>query len=214
MLHTTSCHIFISSPLGPQFIYHLAIPPLFLHISHFLFPTKIENMSSDTPTTAQADIERERDDYEDSALGSDAGSSLTSIGSSILKYRTENGRTYHSSKEGNLQHHLYALTFGNKLQVCPLPEKLDRVLDIGTGTGIWASYRRHDRELCWVARQLISQMSIPRVLGIDLSLIQPTFIPPNCSFQIDDVEEFWTIGHKFDFIHRRMMTGSIRDGRS
>lgn len=39
----------------------------------------------------------------DSALGDDQASSTASITSSILKYRTINGRTYHSER-GNSQH--------------------------------------------------------------------------------------------------------------
>ncbi len=43
-------------------------------------------------------IEAEDDDY-DSTYETDAGgSSTTSIGSSVLKYREENGRTYHAYK--------------------------------------------------------------------------------------------------------------------
>jgi len=38
----------------------------------------------------------------------------------------------------DFQHHIFAMTFDGKLQIAPLPEKLNRVLDIGTGTGIWA----------------------------------------------------------------------------
>ena len=41
----------------------------------------------------------------------------------------------------DLQHNLFLLTFDNKLGLSPpnLPEfKTGRVLDLGTGTGIWA----------------------------------------------------------------------------
>jgi len=38
----------------------------------------------------------------------------------------------------DFQHHIFAMTFDGKLQIAPLPETLNRVLDIGTGTGIWA----------------------------------------------------------------------------
>ena len=41
----------------------------------------------------------------------------------------------------DLQHHLFLLTFDGKLGLCPANEKdakVGRVLDVGTGTGIWA----------------------------------------------------------------------------
>ncbi|CAL3966162.1 unnamed protein product [Diplocarpon coronariae] len=142
-------------------------------------------------------IEPEAHDHvDDSGIESDSGSvneSTASITSSILKYRQENGRTYH-----DLQHHVYLLTFGHKLVISPLPKKLDRVLDIGTGTGIWAI-------------DFADEHPESIVLGVDLSPIQPPFVPPNLSFEIDDIEEPWTYSYKFDFIHSRMMVGSIGD---
>lgn len=42
------------------------------------------------------------------------------------------------------------------------------------------------------------------VLGVDLSPIQPAFVPPNCSFEIDDLTLEWTFPEDhFDFIHIR-----------
>jgi methylase of polypeptide subunit release factors len=40
----------------------------------------------------------------------------------------------------DLQHHMFLLTFGSKLFTAPIPkdQQLHRVLDVGTGTGIWA----------------------------------------------------------------------------
>lgn len=36
-------------------------------------------------------------------------------------------------------------------------------------------------------------------------------VPPNVTFQVDDVEDPWTFSEEFDFVHSRMMTGSIAD---
>ena len=37
-----------------------------------------------------------------------------------------------------MQHNLFQLTLDNKLQLCPHVESAKRVLDAGTGTGVWA----------------------------------------------------------------------------
>ncbi|PVH79468.1 S-adenosyl-L-methionine-dependent methyltransferase [Cadophora sp. DSE1049] len=160
------------------------------------------------------EIEPETDTYDDadSSLGSALGSSTTSIGSSILNYRKENGRRYHAYKDGqylfpndeqesdrlDLQHHLLYMTFDGKLHTAPIPKKqqLHRVLDVGTGTGIWAI-------------DFADEHPESEVIGVDLSPIQPSFVPPNLTFQVDDIEEEWTFTNKFDFIYSRMMTGSL-----
>ncbi|KXH29665.1 methyltransferase domain-containing protein [Colletotrichum salicis] len=43
------------------------------------------------------------------------------------------------------------------------------------------------------------------VIGVDLSPIQPTFVPPNYRFEIDDLEKEWTWTELFDFILIRSM---------
>jgi hypothetical protein len=43
-------------------------------------------------------------------------------------------------------------------------------------------------------------------------LIQDS-VPPNVTFEIDDLEEDWTFSEKFDFIHSRMMTGALSNWR-
>lgn len=35
-------------------------------------------------------------------------------------------------------HHVTTMMLGGKLHLVKLPPKLDRILDLGTGTGIWA----------------------------------------------------------------------------
>lgn len=161
---------------------------------------------------AEADAEN---DDQDSALGiGTVGSSSTSILSSVVKYRQENNRTYHAYKDGaylipndesenerlDLQHAMFGLTFDGKLCLAPIEKgkKLHRVLDAGTGTGIWAMDFADEHPEC-------------QVTGVDLSPIQPKFVPPNVTFYVDDLEDTWTYSQKFDFIYCRMMTGSIAD---
>ncbi|KAJ0330320.1 hypothetical protein COL5a_003382 [Colletotrichum fioriniae] len=68
-------------------------------------------------------------------------SSSTSLRASILDYRVENGRTYHRYKDGNMQDELWAISMDFASGMAP-PGQLDaevgRVLDVGTGSGIWA----------------------------------------------------------------------------
>ncbi|WAO97385.1 Hypothetical protein NCS54_01511000 [Fusarium falciforme] len=50
------------------------------------------------------------------------------------------------------------------------------------------------------------------VLGVDLSPIQPTFVPPNCRFEVDDINQEWSHpDNHFDFVHIRAMMGCIPD---
>lgn len=50
------------------------------------------------------------------------------------------------------------------------------------------------------------------VIGTDLSPIQPTWVPPNCQFEIDDMNGSWTFPRNhFDFIHMRELFGCVTD---
>jgi hypothetical protein len=49
-----------------------------------------------------------------------------------------------------------------------------------------------------------------KVLGIDLSPIQATNVPVNCSFRVDNLEADWAPNEKYDFIHSRAMIGAIK----
>ncbi|KXH67494.1 TAM domain methyltransferase [Colletotrichum salicis] len=105
--------------------------------------------------------------------------------------------------EAEESHTLFRLTFDDRLGTAPPNDpgsKVGRVLDVGTGSGIWAiDYgEEHPKS---------------EVRGIDLSAAQPTFTPRNVKFLIDDLEEPWTYSRPFDYIHSRMMNSSIRDWR-
>ncbi|KAI8316276.1 hypothetical protein K4K59_000174 [Colletotrichum sp. SAR11_240] len=124
-------------------------------------------------------------------------------------------QTYHRYKDGkynlpnderemdrlDLQHHMFLLSFDDKLGTAPPNEpgaKVGRVLDVGTGTGIWAM-------------DFGDAHPEADVLGIDLSAIQPEYTPPNVKFEIDDLEEPWTFSQPFDYIHSRLMNSAVSD---
>jgi SAM-dependent methyltransferase len=136
------------------------------------------------------------------------------VTSSILNYKYENGRRYHAYREGayllpndereqerlDLHHHVFRLTLGGRLFRAPIKSNPQRVLDFGTGTGIWAM-------------DFADEFPSAVVLGTDLSPIQPKWVPPNCKFTVDDVEADWLYkpSEAFDYIHARGMGGSIGD---
>lgn len=61
----------------------------------------------------------------------------------------------------DLVHHIYRLMLGGKLYFSPLADKVGRVLELGTGTGIWAMD---------FAEWVIWQLGDPVVLGLTLTL--------------------------------------------
>ena len=61
---------------------------------------------------------------------------------------------------------------------------------------------------------MADEYSSAKVIGTDISAVQPTFVPPNCIFQIDDAQLDWTFEpDSFDFIHLRYLYGAIDDWR-
>ncbi|KAK3943255.1 S-adenosyl-L-methionine-dependent methyltransferase [Diplogelasinospora grovesii] len=154
----------------------------------------------------------EDDDF-DSAMDVNP-SSTASLSSSILAYRKMYGRTYANFTTGtenwtpndetqnnslDMLHHMVYLAYGNRLFQAPIGNSPSRVLDIGTGTGIWAIDFADEFPVC-------------EVIGTDLSPIQPSWVPPNCKFELDDAQQDWTWPDShFDYIHVRALMGSIDD---
>lgn len=153
-------------------------------------------------------------DDSDSYLGS-LSDSTASLTSSVLAYRTIHGRTYHSER-GNAQywgsndeaqkdnqdlyHHIQTLLLGDKLFLAPLDtSSISKVVDVGTGTGIWAI-------------DFADAYPNVNVVGTDLSPSQPTWVPPNLEFHIDDCTQPWTFAPgSVDYVHIRFLNGSIQD---
>lgn len=177
------------------------------------------HLSQSSATSVASDQEIEVDDtfdgdgdsaYDSGSLQSDT----TSLLSQITKYRYENNRRYHAYKDGeywgpndeqqnnqlDIAHHLFLMTMGDRLFLAPIGDNPQNVLDVGTGTGIWAM-------------DFADQFPSAQVTGFDLSPIQPQWVAPNLRFEINDAcDPDWGYSkNSFDFIHVRSMYGSVAD---
>ncbi|KAJ5580328.1 S-adenosyl-L-methionine-dependent methyltransferase [Penicillium hispanicum] len=166
---------------------------------------------SDRPRTAAGPSEIEIDtDVSSSEDYDSVRSDLTSLTESIYSYVYENGRTYHAYRPGtyllpndereqdrlDMLHHVFRLTLNGELCQTRL-ENPQSMLDVGTGTGIWAI-------------EMADEYPSAEVVGVDLSPIQPGWVPPNLRFIIDDVNQEWSFPpNSFDFIHVRLLMGSV-----
>ncbi|RSL90949.1 hypothetical protein CEP51_000441 [Fusarium floridanum] len=155
-----------------------------------------DNVGYESDVTADSDID-----------------STASITSSIFENHYFQGRTYANPKYGkhwapndeeqlealDIIHHWLTLMLDNKLYLAPIGENPQNILDIGTGTGIWAI-------------NMADEFPSAKVIATDITPTQPSFVPPNLEFQIDDAQMEWTFEPEtFDFIHIRYLQGSIED---
>ncbi|KAL6923984.1 hypothetical protein FSST1_001258 [Fusarium sambucinum] len=175
-----------------------------------------KNMSDDEQTRQGIAIVPEVVGADDDSISDveSSHSSTASVASSIYEYRRIQGRTYQNSHTTNywapnddkhveafdaMRHEWLTMMLDDKLYVPPIGENPQRILDIGTGTGIWAI-------------DMADKFPSAEVIGIDISPTQPSWIPPNVKFQIDDAQLDWTFEPaSFDFIHIRYMHGAFDD---
>ncbi|GJC84203.1 secondary metabolism regulator LAE1 [Colletotrichum liriopes] len=146
-----------------------------------------------------------------------------SLSSSVYSHEYENGRRYHSYRHGryplpnddqeqgreNMKHVMnleltryvrghtnaiwinVAILQDGKLFYAPIGDNPHKIIDVGTGT-------------------VTDLFPTASVLGIDLSPIQPGWVPSNVKFLVDDAEDDWLNGDDFDFVHFRMMSMSLK----
>ncbi|CAK7565559.1 MAG: hypothetical protein SEPTF4163_003476 [Sporothrix epigloea] len=135
----------------------------------------------------------------------------TSATDSVYAHTYENGRRYHFFKNSryplpdddmeqsreDMKHSMMLELTDGKLFYAPVGDHPQQILDIGTGTGIWAI-------------EVGDQFPSAQVRGIDLTPIQPLWVPPNVSFLVDDCSHEW-LQTNVDLVHFRFMSPILPD---
>ncbi|KAK5654028.1 hypothetical protein OQA88_7706 [Cercophora sp. LCS_1] len=89
----------------------------------------------------------------------------------------------------NRQHYVFLRLFSHLSHPLP-PSFSGTILDLGAGTGIWAS-------------EMASLHPLSKITGLDLHLPSAT-APPNCTFGTLDAEKEWGVeSNTFDIVHTR-----------
>ena len=115
-------------------------------------------------------IQEVRPDGDDSGYEGRSELSITSLASSVFHYEEENGRSYHGfhcskyvllndeeeQERMNLHHRSMRLVLHDQHWISPIHPT--RILDVGTGTGVWAI-------------DVTDQIPSAHVVGVDLSPI-------------------------------------------
>ncbi|KAK4454383.1 S-adenosyl-L-methionine-dependent methyltransferase [Podospora aff. communis PSN243] len=162
-------------------------------------------MADDVPPAAQRDV---TSDYEPSQDGSVFGSLSSSVKDHVWEY----GRRYHMFKYGryplpndeeefkreSLRHTMLKELLHGKLYFAPIGSHPQKIIDLGTGFGEWAI-------------EVGETFPSATIVGVDLSPIQPVWIPPNVEFLVDDIEDDWVYASDFDFVHLRFTGITIKD---
>lgn len=95
-------------------------------------------------------------------------------------------------------HEFWTLLFNDRRIIAPIA-KPKEILDIGCGTGIWAI-------------EVAEEVPQSHVYGIDLSPVQPLFVPDNCDFILENILRGSSFhDEKFDLIQSRCMGAGIPD---
>src|SRR5947209_3011043 len=143
---------------------------------------------TETGSIIQPDNELSDEGY----ASSTTTSYVSSIASEIRKDIEENGRMYPAYGKNayglpideseldrcDLQHCKLKLCLNGKFHLAPIVEAPQEILDLGTGSGIWAI-------------DMADKHSSAEVIGTDIAAVQPSWVPQNCRFEVEDAENDW-----------------------
>lgn len=73
-------------------------------------------------------------------------------------------------ERNDLQHCKFTMLMDDELHLAPMPNFPQKILDLGTGSGIWAM-------------DIADQYPSAKVIGVDKAPVQPTMIPNNLTFE-------------------------------
>ncbi|KAK3319717.1 S-adenosyl-L-methionine-dependent methyltransferase [Cercophora scortea] len=151
------------------------------------------------------------DEFYPHDIGSEIVAAAGSVTSSIFRHSFEHGRRYHSYKNSRypipnddieqdreeLKHAMMLEVTDGKLFFAPIGDYPQKIIDLGTGTGLWAI-------------EVADLYPSAVVQGIDFTPIQPVWVPSNLSFVVDDIEDEWRNGSDFDLVHIRQVFPVIK----
>ncbi|KAI9152037.1 S-adenosyl-L-methionine-dependent methyltransferase [Paramyrothecium foliicola] len=171
-----------------------------------------EAAASNNPAPIEVANQGDVDEDEFNELEWDAESSASaSITSSVLQHSFEHGRRYHHFRNGRypipnddveqgreaLKHAVHLEVLDGALTYADIGDNPQKILDLGTGVGTWAI-------------DMADQYPSAEVVGVDLSPIQSSWVPPNLKFILDDVEDEWAQGNDWDLIHCRHLLPALK----
>ncbi|UKZ73652.1 hypothetical protein TrVFT333_001302 [Trichoderma virens FT-333] len=144
-------------------------------------------------------------------------SEFTSIDTAQMVHRYKNGRRYQGwfderyglpnddteQAREHLKHRVYSdYLLNGEYFISPIGDNPQKIVDLGTGAGFWPI-------------DVAERYPSARVIGSDISAIQPPWTPPNAEFRVEDLDDEtrpWTrIYAGADLIHTRSVIQTVRN---